>query len=76
MPIEAQIKEELTVICGIESPINRTLTIMIYLVRKQMFLDGNERTFMLAVNHVMISNGCSIISITIELQPVFTGLLI
>ncbi len=31
---------------------------------------------MLAGNHVMISNGCGIISVPIELQPAFTGLLI
>ena len=46
------------------------------LVRKQMFLDGNKRTSMLAGNHVMISNGCGIISVPIELQPTFTELLI
>ncbi len=45
-------------------------------MRKQMFLDGNKRTSMLAGNHVMISNGCGIISVPIELQPAFTGLLI
>ena len=49
---------------------------MLYLVRKQMFLDGNKRTSMLAGNHVMISNGCGIISVPIELQPTFTELLI
>lgn len=31
---------------------------------------------MLAGNHVMISNGCGITSVPIELQPAFTGLLI
>ena len=31
---------------------------------------------MLAGNHIMISNGCGIISVPIELQPTFTKLLI
>ncbi len=76
MPIESQIKEEMAEIGQIENPTDRALTMMLYLVRKQMFLDGNKRTSMLAGNHVMISNGCGIISVPIELQPVFTGLLI
>ena len=76
MPIESQIKEEMAEIGQIENPTDQALTMMLYLVRKQMFLDGNKRTSMLAGNHVMISNGCGIISVPIELQPAFTGLLI
>ena len=76
MPIESQIKEEMAEIGQIENPTDRALTMMLYLVRKQMFLDGNKRTSMLAGNHVMISNGCGIISVPIELQPAFKGLLI
>lgn len=76
IPIESQIKEEMAEIVKIDSPTDRALTLMLYLVRKQMFLDGNKRTSMLAGNHVMISNGCGIISVPIELQPTFTGMLI
>ncbi len=76
MPIESQIKEELEEIMRISSPTDRALTLLLYIVRKQMFLDGNKRTSMLAGNHVMISNGCGIISIPIEHQRTFTGMLI
>jgi len=76
MPVESRIKEEMTEINQISNPTDRALTMMLYLVRKQMFLDGNKRTSMLAGNHVMISNGCGIISVPIELQPTFTKLLI
>ena len=76
MPIESQIKEEMAEIGQIENPTDRALTMMLYLVRKQMFLDGNKRTSMLAGNYVMIGGGCGIISVPIELQPVFMGLLI
>ena len=76
IPMESQIKEEMAEIVKIDSPTDRALTLMLYLVRKQMFLDGNKRTSMLAGNHVMISNGCGIISVPIELQPTFTGMLI
>ena len=76
MPIESQIKEELTDICALESPTDRGITLMLYLMRKQMFLDGNKRTSMLAANQVMISSGCGIISIPIEQQRDFTKMLV
>lgn len=76
MPIESQIKEEMADVLGIADPTDRAITLMLYLVRKQMFLDGNKRTSMLAGNHVMIASGCGIISVPIELQPIFTKMLI
>jgi len=76
LPIEAIIKEELEDISKIENPTERAITLMLYCMRRQMFLDGNKRTGMLAGNHVMIANGAGIITIPIEHQREFTGLLI
>lgn len=76
MPIESQIKEDLLAIRAMPEPTDRALTIMLYIMRKQMFLDGNKRTAMLAGNAEMISSGCGIISVPIELQRDFTMLLI
>ena len=76
MPIESKIKEELADISTIESPTERAITLMLHCMRRQMFLDGNKRTGMLAGNHVMIANGAGIITIPIEHQREFTGLLI
>lgn len=76
MPIESKIKEEIADIVAIENPTERGITLMLYLVRRQMFLDGNKQTSMLAGNHVMIASGCGIISVPIELQPTFTKMLI
>jgi hypothetical protein len=76
MPIESQIKEELADIQTIVEPTEKGIVLMLYLMRKQMFLDGNKRTAMLAANHVMIASGCGIISIPIEKQREFTQMLI
>lgn len=76
MPIESQIKEEIADVLKIEEPTERAITHMLYLMRKQMFLDGNKRTSMLAANQIMIANGCGIISIPIEHQPEFTRMLV
>ncbi|MGK9250227.1 Fic family protein [Paenibacillus humicus] len=76
MPDDLQIKEELAEILTLESPTDRAITLMLYLMRKQMFLDGNKRTAMLSGNQVMISAGTGIITIPIEHQRTFTGLLV
>lgn len=76
MPIESLIKEEIAHILSIKESTKRAITLMLYLMRKQMFLDGNKRTSMLAGNQIMISNGCGIISVPIEHQSEFTKLLV
>lgn len=75
LPIEAEIREELITIQGIKSPTEQAITLMLHLMCRQMFLDGNKRTSMLAGNHVMIGAGCGIISVPIELQRDFTQML-
>lgn len=76
MPIESQIKEEMAQVQQIENTTERGISLMLYLMRKQMFLDGNKRTSMLAANHVMIANGVGIITVPIECQRDFTALLV
>lgn len=77
-PIESQIKEEL------ERYLNQpgktkteiAIEIMLWIMRRQMFIDGNKRVAMLFANKIMIDNGCGIISISQENQPTFFELLI
>ena len=76
MPIESKIKEEIEDIQKIESPTERAITLMIHVMRRQMFLDGNKRTSMLAGNQVMIANGVGIISVPIEHHVEFKTLLV
>ena len=76
MPIESQIKEQLADVLSIESPTERAIMLTLYLMRKQIFLDGNKRAAMLAGNQVMIASGCGIISVPIEHQQTFRNMLI
>jgi hypothetical protein len=76
MPIESQIKEQLADIQAGTNPTEKGIVLMLYLMRKQMFVDGNKRTAMLAANQIMISAGCGILSIPIEKQRTFTQMLI
>lgn len=72
-PIESQIKEELE---GLLNQSEKTKTeisieIMLWIMRRQMFIDGNKRIAMLFANKIMIDNGCGIITISQENQPIF-----
>ena len=44
---------------------------MLYIMRRQMFIDGNKRVAMLFANKVMIDNGCGIITIAQKDQSTF-----
>ena len=72
-PIESQIKEELEEILSQEekSKTEIALEVMLFIMRKQMFIDGNKRVAMLFANKIMIDNGCGIISISQENQTIF-----
>ncbi len=72
-PIESQIKEELESLLN-QSEKSKTeiaIEIMLWVMRRQMFLDGNKRVAMLFANKIMIDNGCGIITISKENQPTF-----
>ena len=72
-PIESQIKEELEMLLNQEEKKKTEIAIeiMLWVMRKQMFIDGNKRVAMLFANKIMIDNGCGIISISQKNQPVF-----
>lgn len=72
-PIESQIKEELSEILSNndKSKTEIALDAMLYIMRKQMFIDGNKRVGMLFANKIMIDNGCGIITISQANQPIF-----
>lgn len=72
-PMESKIKEELEEILN-EKEKSKTeiaIEIMLWIMRRQIFIDGNKRVAMLFANKIMIDNGCGIITIANEDQPVF-----
>lgn len=77
-PFESQIKEELESILKQEEKSKTEIAIecMLYVMRRQMFIDGNKRVAMLFANKIMIDNGCGILSIAKENQSFFLEKLI
>ena len=72
-PIESQVKEELESLLDQpeKSKTEIAIEIMLWIMRRQMFIDGNKRVAMLFANKIMIDNGCGIITISQENQATF-----
>ena len=71
--VESQIKEELKELMEQpeKSKTEIAIEVMLWIMRRQMFIDGNKRVAMLFANKIMIDNGCGIITTSVENQPIF-----
>lgn len=77
LPIESVIKEELEVIFNKEmDDVEKAIELLLYTMKKQVFIDGNKRTSVIYSNHYLISKGEGIIVIPAELTEEFKNLLI
>ena len=77
LPIESIIKEELEEIFNKEmNDIDRAIELLLYTMKKQVFIDGNKRTSVIYSNHYLISKGKGMIAIPAELTQEFKDLLI
>ena len=76
IPSPEKINREINRIRQIENPTDRSLELMLSVMRGQYFEDGNKRTAQLVANHEMISNGCGIISVPVDLKTEFSSLLV
>lgn len=63
MPDVAQIKTDLEKTLTIKNITEKALTTMCFIMRQQMFIDGNKRTATLVANHMLIAHGHGTISI-------------
>lgn len=77
LPIESVIKEELQEIFDKKiDDIDKAIELLLYVMRKQVFIDGNKRTSVIFCNHYLISKGKGIIVIPAELTKEFKDLLL
>ena len=77
LPVESLIKEDLDEILNKDiSDIDKAIELLLYTMKKQIFIDGNKRTSVIFINHYLISKGQGIIAIPAELTEQFKNLLI
>ena len=76
MLIEQMIKDDLDKILNLNNDvIDVTIELLLYVMKKQLFLDGNKRTAVIIANHYLISHG-GIIVVPAELVSEYKKLLI
>lgn len=63
LPIESIIKEELSDILSINDVYDKAIKVLLYIMKKQIFIDGNKRTAVIFANYILISHGAGLIVI-------------
>lgn len=76
IPLEYQIKEDLLEILNKEISLETAIELILFVMKKQIFTDGNKRTAVIFANHYMISHGLGIIVIPAELVDEYKKLLV
>ena len=78
IPIEYVVKEELTRIIDNTQLIgvDMAIELLLYVMKRQIFIDGNKRTAVIFANHFLISNGLGIMAIPNEKIEEYKKLLI
>lgn len=77
LPIANVIKEGIEEIANTAlDDVDKAIEMLLYIMKKQVFLDGNKRTATIFCNHYLISRGKGIIVIPVELVEDFKELLI
>lgn len=61
IPFEDQVKQDLSDILQREKGIDLAIDLVLYVMKKQLFLDGNKRTAILFANHFLISHALGLI---------------
>ena len=77
IPIEADIKDDLyNIIKNNKDDIDTAIKLLLYVVKKQMFIDGNKRTSVIFANHYLISKGKGLIVIPADKVDKYKKLLV
>ena len=70
------IYKEFTEIQKIENITERAITTMLWIMRSQMFMDGNKRVALMVCNKILIENGKGIMAVPVELDGKFKTMLV
>lgn len=61
IPFEDQIKQELNDLINNEEGIDLAIDLVLYVMKRQLFLDGNKRTAVIFSNHYLISHALGLL---------------
>ena len=77
LPFESQVKEDIKEITeSNKSALDKAIDALLYVKKKQLFLDGNKRTAVIFANHILVKNAAGLIVIPSEKVNEYKKLLI
>ena len=77
IPIEIDIKNDIDkILNSSKTIIDTAIELLLYVTKRQMFIDGNKRTAVIFANHYLISKGKGLIVIPVEKVEEYKKLLI
>ena len=77
IPVESMVKKSVQdIIDSKEKPINIAINLCLYVMKTQVFIDGNKRAAVIFANHYMISKGSGLLVIPESEVSVFKKLLV
>mgnify|MGYP005749921269 FL=1 len=75
--IESQVKERLAEIMDVDTDVyTKAIQALLFVTKKQLFIDGNKRTSVIFANHILISHGAGLIAVPEEKGAEYKKLLI
>lgn len=76
LPIENVVRERINIIINSTSDdIDKAIELTLFVMKTQVFIDGNKRTAIIFANHYLISKGKGLLAVPFELVPEFKKLL-
>ena len=75
IPIKEDVINNINKILQEENVTEKAIDLMLYIMRSQIFWDGNKRTSMIIANKMLIENGCGVITVKEENINEFNTLL-
>ena len=77
LPIENEVSERIAKIINSSlDDIDKAIELTLFVMKAQVFVDGNKRTAIIFANHYLISKGKGLLAVPYELVPEFKKLLI
>ena len=77
LPIEYVVKDDIDhITANSEDPIAVAIDLALYVMKKQIFNDGNKRTAIIFANHYLIAHGGGLMVVPEDLVPEFKKLLV
>lgn len=76
LPDAEKLHTEMMEIMKMPCNTDKALTLMLWIMRNQIFKDGNKRVATIAANKVLVENGCGIVAVPVELDGTFKQMLV